>query len=59
MTREEIDLTPKRTERRSSKSSIPSKPRCASTASGCGRMRYEELIRLCSKYTVARILERD
>ena len=34
-------------------------PRSASTASGCSGCRPTEMVQLCSRYTVARLLERD
>ena len=44
---------------RRSKSSIPRRPRCATTPNGCLSLDMEGLLKLASNFTVARILERD
>jgi len=50
--------TPKPIRRRSSKSSTATRPKSASTATARA-LKYMDMVRLFSKYTVARMLERD
>ncbi len=51
--------TPRPTKRRSSRFSIPRRPKSASTASGCCRSDVEGMIRLAAKFTVSQMLERE
>ena len=50
--------TPRPTRRRSSRSSIRRRPRCASTASGSSRSAASAGCKLAAKYNVAQMLER-
>ena len=47
------------TSSRRCRSSIPSAPRCGTTASGSSKLSYADVVRLARTMTVARILERD
>ena len=59
MTREEIEQNAETYKVQVSRFSILKKLKCDSTAIGFGPLTFENVIRLCSKYTVARLLERD
>jgi tyrosyl-tRNA synthetase len=59
MTRAEIDRNAETYKAQVFKILDPQKTEIRFNSEWLGRMRFEDMIRLCSKYTVARILERD
>ncbi len=59
MTREDIDRNAETYRAQVSKILDPEKTEVRFNSEWLQPMRYEELVRLCSRYTVARILERD
>jgi tyrosyl-tRNA synthetase len=59
LTREEIDLNAETYKQQVFKILDPEKTEIRFNSHWLGALRFEEVIRLCSRYTVARILERD